>query len=66
MEETYVNKISNKKIALCVESKAGVSVIIKNIELGTLYTWINPEGISNILSIPILEKSGYRVNYETK
>ena len=31
-----------------------------------MYTWINPEGISNIISIPILDKSGYHVTYDTK
>ena len=29
-------------------------------------TWINPKGIFNILSITILEKYCYGVNYDTK
>ena len=35
-------------------------------ETGTMDTWINIEGIDNILSIPRIEKSGYQVNHDTK
>ena len=32
----------------------------------TINTWINPEGMANILSITRLEKYGYCVTYDTK
>ena len=35
-------------------------------KLGTLDTWINPEVISNIISITKIEKSGYCITYDTK
>ena len=43
-----------------------MSVIKKKGKLQTLDNMIDSEGISNILSIPILEKSGYRFTYDTK
>ena len=58
MEEKYVNKINQSKSALYVDYNAGMSVIKKKMKLETLDTLINPEGISNILYIPILEKYG--------
>ena len=34
-------------------------------KFGTLGVWLNKQGLTNILSIPLLEKTGYRVTYDT-
>ena len=54
MEEKYAIKLHEPKITVYVEFNTGVSVIKKRDELGTLDTWTNPEGITNILYDPKL------------
>ena len=43
-----------------------MSVIKKKVKLVTLDTWINPEGISKIIFIPIIKKYGYHITCGTK
>ena len=66
MEENYATKIHQSKSAMYGYFNAVVSVLSKKGKLVTLDAWINPEVISNILSIPILGKSCYHVTYDTK
>ena len=66
MEEKYVNKIHQAKSALYVYYNVVVSVINKKRKLENLDTFIDPKCISNIIYIPILEKYGYRITYDTK
>ena len=61
-----MNYIHQAKSVHYGECNTRVLVIKKKGKLGTMDTWINPEGISNILSIATLEKYGYRVTYDTK
>ena len=54
MKYNYATKIHQAKSLLCGEFHAGLSVIEKNGKIVTMYTWINPEVIANILFIPRL------------
>ena len=66
MEENCVAKIHQAKSALYGKWNAGVLVNQEEIKLETMDTWINLEVISNILSIPRLEKYYYCITYDTK
>ena len=44
---------------------AGTTSTSKQGDLGSLKMWINGTGIANIISIPVLEKNGFRVSYDT-
>ena len=45
---------------------AGVKVCSKVGDLGIFEMWVNEGGIANLLSIPQLEKDGFRVTSDTK
>ena len=45
---------------------AGVKVCSKVGDLGIFEMWVNERGIANLLSIPQLEKDGFRVTSDTK
>ena len=44
----------------------GLLDIQKKNKLGVLDTWINSDGILNILLIPNIEKYGYCITYDTQ
>ena len=66
IEEKYVNKIQQSKNVLYGGCNTVVSVIKEKGKLGTLDTWTNPEGVYNIIYLPILEKFGYQITSYAK
>ena len=61
----HVTDVRESKRLLRGQCNVGTSTISKVGNLGQVEMWYNPEGITNILSLPRLEQHGYRVQYDT-
>ena len=66
MEGNYAIQIHQPKSTIYWDWNAGVSVINKKGKLVNLVTWINTEGIANIIFILTLNDDGYHSTYDTK
>ena len=63
--DEYLTDIHNPSKTLKGQRNKGTSIINKKGKFGNLGVWLNKQGLANILSIPLLEKTGYRIAYDT-
>ena len=61
----HLAEIENNKQMLRGQCNAGITKTNKKGKFGELDVWYNPVGIANILSLPLLEKNGYKMQYQT-
>ena len=65
INDNLVTNIRETGKVLKGHCNAGTTSTSKQGDLGSLKMWINGTGIANIISIPVLEKNGFRVSYDT-
>ena len=61
----HLADIESHKQMLRGHCNAGITKTNKKGKFGELDVWYNPIGIANILSLPLLEKKGYHMQYQT-
>ena len=60
-----LDRVENAGVTLRGNCNAGVTASSEKGWLGDFHMWLNEKGIANLLSLPQLERDGYKVHYDT-